>query len=53
MAKIDTSKSDEFSEKEAQERFEAAVCGALKAPHKPLKAKTAAKKKKAKKKPGK
>jgi hypothetical protein len=46
-------KSDEkFSEKEAQERFEAAPRGALKAPHKPLKEKPKAKKA-VKKKPGK
>jgi hypothetical protein len=41
----------EYDEKEAQERFEAALRGALKAPHKPLKAKAAVKKPKAKKKP--
>lgn len=46
-------KEDEFTEKEAQERFEAALRGALKAPHKPLKEKPKAKKAQAKKKPGK
>lgn len=47
-------RDDEFSEKEAQERFEAALRGGLKAPHKPLKDKPKvkkAKKKGAKKKP--
>ena len=44
-------KSEEYDEKEAQARFEAALRGALKTPHKPLKEKPAAKKsKKAKKK---
>jgi hypothetical protein len=42
-----------FDEKEAQERFEAALRGALKTPHKPLKTKKAVKKSKPKKKPGK
>ncbi len=42
---------EEYSQKEAQERFEAALRGALKTPHEPLTAK--AKAKKAKKKPGK
>lgn len=42
---------EELSEKEAQERFEAALRGALKTPHEPLKEKP--KVKKAKKKPGK
>jgi hypothetical protein len=37
----------EYDEKEAQERFDAALKGALKTPHKPLKAPTTAKKKKA------
>jgi hypothetical protein len=41
---------DEYSDKEAQERFEAALRGGLKTPHKPLKekpkVKKAAKKKK-------
>lgn len=43
--------SDEYSEKEAQARFDAALKGAMNAPHKPLKAKPKAKKakKKAKK----
>ena len=45
-------KSDEYDEKEAQERFEAALRGGLKMPHKPLKEKPKAKAvKKAKKKP--
>jgi hypothetical protein len=48
---------DEFSEKEAQARFEAALKGALNTPHKPLKdkpkVKKAAKETKPKKKPGK
>ncbi|MGY4351247.1 hypothetical protein ACVWXM_007740 [Bradyrhizobium sp. GM7.3] len=34
----------EFSEKEAQERFEAALRGALKTPHEPLKEKPKVKK---------
>ena len=44
---------DEYSKKEAQERFEAALRGGLKTPHKPLKEKPKAKKmvQKAKKKP--
>ncbi|WP_445215572.1 hypothetical protein ACKWRH_24245 [Bradyrhizobium sp. Pa8] len=42
--------TEEFDEKEAQERFEAALRGALKTPHEPLKEKP--KVKKAKKKPG-
>lgn len=47
-------KDEDFSEKEAQARFEAALKGALKTPHKPLKpAKATAKKSKSKKKPGK
>jgi hypothetical protein len=43
---------DEYSDKEAQERFEAALRGGLKTPHKPLKEKPKVKKvaKKAKKK---
>jgi hypothetical protein len=36
--------SEEFSAQEAQERFEAALRGALKTPHKPLKDKPKAKK---------
>ena len=44
--------SNDYSEKEAQERFEAALRGGLSTPHKPLKAKKAAKNA-AKKKPGK
>ena len=48
-----TSKApDEFSEKEAQARFEAALRGALKTPPKPLKEKPKVKKAKPKKKPG-
>jgi hypothetical protein len=35
---------EQFSEKKAQQRFEAALRGALKAPHKPLKEKPKAKK---------
>ncbi|WP_342714433.1 hypothetical protein AAFG22_14750 [Bradyrhizobium sp. B024] len=46
-------KSDEFDEADAQQRFEAALRGALKTPHEPLKEKPKAKKAKAKKKPGK
>jgi hypothetical protein len=37
-------KGGEYSASEAQERFEAALRGALKAPHKPLKEKPKAKK---------
>ena len=50
-----TAPADEkFSEKEAQARFEAALKGAMNAPHKPLKEKPkATKKPKPKKKPGK
>jgi hypothetical protein len=48
---------DQFSEKEAKERFEAALKSALNTPHKPLKekpkVKKAAKETKPKKKPGK
>jgi hypothetical protein len=40
--------SDEYSEKEAQARFEAALKGALNTPHKPLKEKPKAKKAKKK-----
>lgn len=40
---------DQFSEKEAQERFEAALRGALKTPHEPLKEKPKVKKQPAKK----
>lgn len=43
--------AEDYEEKEAQERFEAALRGALKTPHEPLKEKP--KVKKAKKKPGK
>jgi hypothetical protein len=42
-------KPDEYSAKEAQARFEAALKGALKTPPKPLKDKPKAKKAKAKK----
>jgi hypothetical protein len=45
--------SDQFDEKEAQERFEAALRAGLKTPHKPLKEKPKVKKaKKAKRKKG-
>lgn len=45
---------EEYDEKEAKERFEAALKGALKTPHKPLKpAKAQVKKSKSKKKTGK
>lgn len=37
--------TDEYSKKEAQQRFEAALKGALKAPHKPRKAKAVIRKK--------
>jgi len=44
--------NDEFGDKEAQKRFEAALKGALKTPHKPLKpAKAPTKKSKPEKKP--
>jgi len=36
--------SEEYEEKEAQERFEAALRGALKTPHEPLKKKPKVKK---------
>jgi hypothetical protein len=36
--------SDQYSEKEATERFEAALKGAMNTPHKPLKEKPKAKK---------
>jgi hypothetical protein len=42
---------EEYSEKEAQERFESALRGAMKAPHKPLSKKPKVKKAKRKKKP--
>jgi hypothetical protein len=49
-------KDDQYSDKEAKDRFEAALKGAMNTPHKPLKdkpkAKKAAKKSKPKKKPG-
>jgi hypothetical protein len=41
--------SDEFDEKEAQARFEAALRGGLKTPHKPLKEKPKVKKRKTRK----
>jgi hypothetical protein len=46
-------KTDEYSEKEAKARFEAALRGAMNTPHKPLKEKPKVKKaaKKSKKKP--
>jgi hypothetical protein len=49
-----TPKSDEYDEKESQQRFEAALKSALSTPHKPLKEKPKGKKaaKKSKKKPG-
>ncbi|WP_439923669.1 hypothetical protein [Nitrobacter sp. JJSN] len=37
-------KNEHYDEKEAKERFEAALKGALKTPHDPLKQKTKAKK---------
>lgn len=45
---------DEYTDKEAQVRFEAALRGALKTPHEPLKEKPKVKKipRKSKKKPG-
>jgi len=46
MAKPD--EKDKFDQEEAQARFEAALRGALKAPHKPLKEKPKAKKRKTK-----
>jgi hypothetical protein len=42
---------DEFNEKEAQERFEAALRAGLKTPHKPLKDKQKVKKAKKRKTP--
>jgi hypothetical protein len=53
MAPTTKKTDDEFSEKEAQARFEAALKGALKTSPKPLKDKPKVKAKKAKKKPGK
>jgi hypothetical protein len=47
-------KDAEYTEKEAEARFEAALKGALKTPHKPLKpAKAPVKKSRSEKKPGK
>lgn len=47
-------RKDEYDQKESQERFEAALKGALKTPHKPLKpAKAPVKESKPKTKPGK
>lgn len=43
---------EEFDEKEAQKRFEAALRGALKTPHEPLKEKPKVKKTKPKKSEG-
>jgi hypothetical protein len=40
----DKKSEDQFSEKEAQSRFEAALRGGLKTPHKPLKEKPKVKK---------
>jgi hypothetical protein len=49
-----TKNPNDYTKKEAQERFEAALKGALKTPHKPLKpAKATVEKSKPKKKPGK
>lgn len=47
-------KDDHYSDKEAKQRFEAALKSAMNTPHKPLKEKPKVKKavKKAKKKPG-
>lgn len=42
-------KSDDYSDKEAKARFEAALKGAMSAPHKPLKKKSKPKKLKPKK----
>ena len=44
-----TDKSEEYSEREAKERFEAALKGAMSAPHKPLREKPKVKKAKPKK----
>jgi hypothetical protein len=46
-------KDDQYSDKEAKQRFEAALRGALNTPHKPLKEKPKVKKTKPRKKPGK
>jgi hypothetical protein len=46
-------RKDDYDEKEAQKRFEAALKSALSTPHKPLKEKPKVKKAKPKKKPGK
>ncbi|WP_160170442.1 hypothetical protein [Afipia sp. P52-10] len=42
--------SDKYDDRESQKRFDAALKGALKTPHKPLKEKPPAKRPKAKKK---
>jgi hypothetical protein len=46
MVSRDPSTSAKYSDKEAQERFEAALRGALNTPHKPLKEKPKVKKEK-------
>ena len=46
-------KNENYSDKEAKARFEAALKGAMNTPHRPLKEKPKAKETKAKKKPGK
>jgi hypothetical protein len=51
MSPMSKKTDDQFSEKEAQARFEAALRGGLKTPHKPLKEKPKVKKTKPKKKP--
>jgi hypothetical protein len=52
VTKEGSSKTYKFTDEEAQKRFEAALKGALKTPHKPLKAKNVAKQPKADKEPG-
>lgn len=49
VSPMSKNKAEEYSEKEAQERFEAALRGGLSTPHKPLSEKPRAKKKQAKK----
>ena len=44
MAPVAEEKDEKYSDKETQARFEAALRGGLKTPHKPLKEKTKAKK---------
>jgi hypothetical protein len=48
MAAVADEKDARYSDKEAKARFEAALKGAMNAPHKPLKAKAKKKKKSAK-----